>query len=191
MKRKTRILIILAAVGVAVALTAYALLPVVLPLFGHCGEPTMPVHEAKQKLYDKLSHDPDIGPYMAMVATHPDGFIIVAVQTEEALRKVPKCYRGWPVHRNIGKPMRVFHIAHACGVAAYGEDSPNPLYVDPVRWSEYRPLIGGISIGDRTTGGIPKDLLPLPFDDTVGGVGEGTLGMITYDNKVLCPLPML
>lgn len=185
MKRKTRILIILAAVGVAVALTAYALLPVVLPLFGHCGEPTMPVLEAKNELSDKLSHDPHIGPYLVAVGYSREGFITVAVETEEALRKVPRCYRGWPVYRNIGKPMSLLHIAHACGVAAYGEDSLSSLYVDPVRWSEYRPLIGGISIGDRTTGGIPKDLLPLPFDDTVGGVGEGTLGMITYDNKIL------
>lgn len=185
MKRKTRILIILAAVGVAVALTVYALLPVVLPLFGHCGEPTMPVHEAKQKLYDKLSHDPRIGPYLCGMCSDPDGSIHVIVETEKALRKVPRCYRGWPVYTTIRKPVSLLHIAHACGVAAYGEDSLSSLYVDPDRWSEYRPLIGGISIGDRTTGGIPKDLLPLPFDDTVGGVGEGTLGMITYDNKIL------
>lgn len=188
MKRRTKLLIILAAAGVAVALTAYALLPVVLPLFGHCGEPTMPILEAKNELSDKLCHDPDIGPYLLSVGYHIEGFIDVTVETEEALRKVPRCYRGWPVHRNIGtgaiEPFGWRPILRPL------EDSLSSVYVDPARWSEQRPLIGGISIGDRTTGGIPKDLLPLPFDDTVGGVGEGTLGMITYDNKILCLLPM-
>lgn len=127
------------------ALTAYVLLPVVLPLFGYCGEPTMPVLEAKNELSYKLSHDPDIGPYLVGVGYRVEGFITVAVETEEALRKVPKCYKGWPVYTSIGKPFSVPFSAIARGVTAYGEDSLSSLYVDPARWSEQRPLIGGIS----------------------------------------------
>jgi hypothetical protein len=160
-KRRTKLLIILAA-GVAVALTAYALLPVVLPLLGYCGEPTMSVLEAKNELSDKLSHDPDIGPYLVGVGYRREGRITVTVETEEALRKVPRCYRGWPVYTNIGTPISVPFSTLACGVATYGEDSLSSLSDDPDRGSEHEKLVGGVSIGDRTTGGIPKDLLPLP-----------------------------
>lgn len=97
MTRRNKFLLILVIV-IAVAAAGYA----GVSILGYCGEPTMPLAEATELLSDEIR--PHIG--AELVGIHyGDGKIYVAVTTKSALRFVPRCYAGWPVHRAVSHYM--------------------------------------------------------------------------------------
>lgn len=152
--------------------------------------------EAAEAMSKEYRHVPEID---GTTWLWPEGEIIVDTNSPEdaeyvALNVVPGLYQGWPVIVTYSE------IFMPSLTASADELDPN---FD--RWEVVRPLVGGILVQPYIEpsgggGGASGDpLLPKPYSQTwevlqeqsqdasdyyIAG-GFGTLGMVTYNNKIL------
>ena len=128
---------------------------------GNSNQGYTPLEKARQELEGKLVGLPGI----AGIA-HSDEMsnIIVFLESEQAKEQVPNRFAGFPVRIEITGKFQ----AHSVGVA----DPIAPIELDEISFSrlnEVSPLIGGVSLSAYVENFIYA----------------GTLGMVTYDNKIL------
>lgn len=182
MKRmKTKTLI---AVLVAVVLVAVVAVTVVTggrDRAVDCGEVTMTIYQASDAVRDQVRHIK--GVTGGGVGPHPDGhlFIVIRVLDQETKDKIPKCVGGWPITVVI-----VDDYDTIVSSLAKVETTTSST----MRGGEERPLVGGVSISDYVEGGGSAPGEPPP--DLIQGedyhltlAGTGTLGIVTYDGKIL------
>ncbi|GAH93604.1 unnamed protein product [marine sediment metagenome] len=179
MKRRNKFLLILVIV-IALAAAGYA----GVSIRGDCGEPTMPLHKATALLTDELLLDL---PRELFLISYGDGKIYVTVPQKSLLRFVPRCYAGWPVDRTV---------------LLYSNALTGVFDTTSVDWDSrraaHRPLIGGICVAPPISaggggGGTPDfpwwEVLGQEFslatDQCSVATGIGTLGMVTYDGRIL------
>jgi len=96
---------------------------------------------------------------LGIAHSEAEGQIVVFVEDEKAKERVPCSFEGCPVRREVIGTIRVFSTQLAEPATAVSQN----------RQSEVRPLVGGTSLSAY----VP-DLYY-----------AGTLGMVTYDNKML------
>ena len=114
--------------------------------------------EARETLEQELS--PLAGKGFAGIAhSETDGVITVFVEDEQAKQRVPRFFDGYTVRTEVTGKIRVLSTQVTKPLAA----------VNPVRRDAVDLLVGGVSL---------SAWLP-------GVYYAGTLGMVTYDNKIL------
>jgi hypothetical protein len=101
--------------------------------------------------------------FAGIADSEPEGEIIVFVESEQARGRVPRSFKGYTVRTEItGK------------IQTLSAPVVEPLAdVSAERGGEVSPLIGGTSLSAY----VRKGLRIYPY--------AGTLGMVTYDNKIL------
>jgi hypothetical protein len=114
--------------------------------------------EARNALERELSPLAGAG-FVGIAHSEAEGEVIVFVEDEQAKQKVPRSFNGYAVRTEVtGK------------IQALSTQVAEPLAgVSPEREQKVRPLVGGISL---------SAYLP-------GQYYAGTLGMVTYDEKIL------
>jgi len=101
--------------------------------------------------------------FVGIAHSEAEGEIIVFVEDEQAKGRVPRSLEGYTVRTEVTGKIRAFPTQVA-----------EPLtQVSAGRQGEVSPLVGGISLSAYVRRGMGID----PY--------AGTLGMVTYDNKVL------
>ncbi len=100
--------------------------------------------------------------FVGIAHSEEEGEVIVFVEDEHAKQKAPSSFEGYPVRAEVTGRLEAFstQAAPVVELSAYRQD-------------EVRPLVGGTSLSAWITRG------PWPV------LYAGTLGMVTYDNKVL------
>jgi hypothetical protein len=101
--------------------------------------------------------------FVGIAHSEADGEIIVFVEDEQARRRVPRSFEGYAVQTEVtGK------------IQTLSTEVVEPLIdVSADRQNEVSPLVGGISLSAYVRRGMGI----YPY--------AGTLGMVTYDNKIL------
>ena len=101
--------------------------------------------------------------FVGIAHSEADGEIIVFVEDEQARRRVPRSFEGYTVQTEVtGK------------IQTLATEVVEPLIdVSADRQNEVSPLVGGISLSAYVRRGMGI----YPY--------AGTLGMVTYDNKIL------
>lgn len=117
--------------------------------------------EARQALEQELRSAPG---FVGIAHCEERGEIVVFLESEQAQRLVDSRFRGYSVRTEITGRFRALAVPVADSAAPSQVD-----WVSPDRAAIVRPLVGGISvsayIADKSW--------------------RGTLGMVTYDNKIL------
>lgn len=118
--------------------------------------------EARKALEQELLPRTAAG-FVGIADSEADGEITVFVENEQAKQGVPRSFEGYPVRTEVtGK------------IQAFSTQVAEPLSgVSAERRGEVRPLVGGTSLSAYVTKGAGLYLY------------AGTLGMVTYDNKIL------
>ena len=112
----------------------------------------------EQELFRLAAHG-----FAGITHSEAEGEITVFVEDEQATRMVPRSFEGYDVQTEVTGKIRAFSTQVA-----------EPLADGSVeRQGEVRPLVGGISLSAYVRRGMGID----PY--------AGTLGMVTYDNKIL------
>jgi len=118
--------------------------------------------EARKTLEQELLPLAGAG-FVGITHSEAEGKIIVFVENEQAKQRMPRSFEGYAVRTEVtGK------------IQAFSTQVAEPLIdVSAERRSNVRPLVGGISLSAYVTKG--------------GGyyLYAGTLGMVTYNNKIL------
>lgn len=116
------------------------------------------VAEARRALEQELLPLGRAG-FVGIAHSEAEGEIVVFVEDEQAKQRMPHSFNGYPVRTEVtGK------------IQALSTQVAEPLTgVSPERRYEVRPLVGGISLSAY----VPSIYY------------AGTLGMVTYDNKIL------
>lgn len=128
---------------------------------GSPNQGNVPLEKARQVLEEKLIGLPGIAGIAHSVES---GEIVVFLENEHAKGQVPDRFDGFPVRTTISGKFYARTIGVAEPVAPGLEEA-----VSNTRVSAVRPLVGGVSVSAY-----------------VAGQGwAGTLGMVTYDNKLL------
>lgn len=128
---------------------------------GNSNQGSTPLEKARQVLEERLVGLPGIA---GIAHSEETGEIIVFLENERAKGQVPSRFEGFPVRTEITGKFQ----ARSVGVA----DPIAPSQVNAVsssRLTEVSPLVGGVSVSAYVT----------------GQSWAGTLGMVTYDNKIL------
>ena len=101
--------------------------------------------------------------FVGIAHSEADGEVIVFVEDEQARRRVPRSFEGYTVQTEVtGK------------IQTLATEVVEPLIdVSADRQNEVSPLVGGISLSAYVRRGMGI----YPY--------AGTLGMVTYDNKIL------
>jgi hypothetical protein len=123
------------------------------------GKPLLAARAAlEQKLVSLVG-----GGFVGIAHSETEGEVIVFVEDEQAKRIMPRSFEGYPVRVQITGKIEAFSIEVAEPITDVGED----------RQDEVRPMVGGTSLSAYVTKG--------------SGVYRygGTLGMVTYDDKIL------
>ena len=120
------------------------------------------VAEARKALEQELLPLAGAG-FVGIAHSEAEGKITVFVENERAKQRVPRSFEGYAVRTEItGK------------IQALSTQLAEPLaYVSEERRDEVRPLVGGTSLSAYVTKGPGIYLY------------AGTLGMVTYDDKIL------
>jgi hypothetical protein len=129
---------------------------------GNSNQGSKPLEKARQVLEEKLIGLPGIA---GIAHSEETGEIIVFLENERAKGQVPGRFEGFPIRMEITGKFQ----AHSVGVA----DPIAPSQVSAVsdsRLTEVSPLVGGVSVS-----ALAGELY----------IYAGTLGMVTYDNKIL------
>jgi hypothetical protein len=101
--------------------------------------------------------------FVGITHSEAEGEITVFVENEKAKGRVPRSFEGYTVRTEVTGKIR-----------AFSTEVLQPLTDGSVeRQGEVRPLVGGISLSAYVRRGMGID----PY--------AGTLGMVTYDNKIL------
>jgi hypothetical protein len=157
MKKERRLLLCLALVLVG------ALLSGSIPASAgeYPGDGTSLV-EAREALEQELSALAGAG-FVGIADSEPDSEITVFVEDEQARQRVPRSFKGYAVRTEVTGKIQAFS---AEVVEALTD-------VSAERQGEVSPLVGGISL----SGYVRRGIGIYPY--------AGTLGMVTYDNKIL------
>jgi hypothetical protein len=118
--------------------------------------------EARKALEQELS--PLVGAGLVGIGcSDADGQVIVFVEDEQMERRIPRSFEGCDVRTEITGKMEAFSDQAAQPATVVSQD----------RQDEIRPLVGGTGLSAC----VPKD----------SGIYHyaGTLGMVTYDNRIL------
>jgi hypothetical protein len=118
--------------------------------------------EARKALEQELLPAAGAG-FVGIADSEPDSEITVFVEDEQAKERVPRSFEGYTVQTEVtGK------------IQAFATEVLQPLTgVSAERQGEVSPLVGGISLSAY----IRRGMGIYPY--------AGTLGMVTYDNKIL------
>lgn len=128
---------------------------------GNSGQGKTPLEKARQVLEEKLA---DLPGFAGIAHSEEAGQIIVFLENEQAKRKVPGRFEGFPVRTEITGRFQALPTQVAEPIAPSQANT-----VSAERLGVVRPLIGGISLSAY-----------------IEGQGwAGTLGMVTYDNRIL------
>jgi hypothetical protein len=118
--------------------------------------------EARKALEQELCPLAGAG-FVGIAHSEPDGEITVFVEDEQAKGRVPRSLEGYAVRTEVTGKIR-----------AFSTEVLQPLTdVSAERQGEVSPLVGGISLSAYVRRGL--EIYPY----------AGTLGMVTYDNKIL------
>jgi hypothetical protein len=118
--------------------------------------------EARKALEQELLPRAGAG-FVGITHSEAEGEVTVFVEDEQAKQRVPRSFEGYAVRTEVtGK------------IQAFSTQVAEPLTgVSEARRGEVRPLVGGISLSAYVTKGDAIYLY------------AGTLGMVTYDDKIL------
>jgi len=112
--------------------------------------------EARKSLEQELLPLAGAG-FVGIAQSEAEGEVIVFVEDEQTKQRVPRSFNGYAVRTEVtGK------------IQALSTQAAEPLAYEE-RWNEVSPLVGGISLSAFPTN---------PYY-------AGTLGMVTYDDKIL------
>jgi hypothetical protein len=101
--------------------------------------------------------------FVGIADSEAEGEVIVFVEDELAARAVPDCFKGHAVRTEVTGKIEAFSTEVVEALTEISEE----------RQGEVSPLVGGISLSAYVRRGMGVH----PY--------AGTLGMITYDNKIL------
>jgi len=118
--------------------------------------------EARQALEQELLPLAGVG-FAGIADSEVDGEITVFVEDEQAEQRVPRSFEGCTVQTEVTGKIQGFATAVLEPLADVSSE----------RQGEVSPLVGGISLSAYVRGGMGIDRY------------AGTLGMVTYDNKIL------
>jgi hypothetical protein len=118
--------------------------------------------EAREALEQELSALAGAG-FVGIADSEPDSEITVFVEDEQARQRVPRSFKGYAVRTEVTGKIQAFSTEV---VEALTD-------VSAERQGEVSPLVGGISLSAYVRRGMGI----YPY--------AGTLGMVTYDNKIL------
>ncbi len=128
---------------------------------GNSSQGKPPLEKARQVLEEKLAGLPG---FAGIAHSEEAGEIIVFLENEQAKGKTPGRFEGFPVRTEITGRFQALPTQVAEPIAPSQTNT-----VSDDRLTEVSPLIGGISVSAY-----------------IEGQGwAGTLGMVTYDNKIL------
>ena len=116
------------------------------------------VGQARKALEQELLSLSGAG-FVGIAHSDAEGEVIVFVEDEQAKQRVPRSFEGYVVRTEVTGKMQ----------ALYAEVAEPLAGVSPLRRDDVRPLVGGTSLS--------ADIPSVYY--------AGTLGMITYDNKIL------
>ena len=128
---------------------------------GNSGEGKPPLDKARQVLEETLAGVPG---FAGIAHLEEAGEIVVFLENEQAKGIVPDHFEGFPVRREVTGIFQALPVQVAEPVAPSQANE-----VSPDRRGIVRPLIGGISVSAYVA----------------GESWAGTLGTVTYDNKIL------
>jgi hypothetical protein len=118
--------------------------------------------EARKALEQELLPLSGTG-FVGIAHSEAEGEIIVFVEDEQTKQRVPHSFEGYAVRTEVTGKIQAFSTQVAEPLTDVSED----------RQGEVRPLVGGTSLSAYVTKGAGRYLY------------AGTLGMVTYDNKIL------
>ena len=118
--------------------------------------------EARQALEQELRSQAGQG-FVGIAHSEAEGVVIVLVEDEQVKGRAPRSFEGYEVRTEVTGIIEVLAIQVAEPIADVSED----------RQEVVRPLVGGTSVSAYVTKGAQIYLY------------AGTLGMVTYNNKVL------
>lgn len=150
-----------------------------------CEEDRQPLLAASREMWEEYGHIPQI---RGTTYSWPVGRILVDTWSMDDYwyvrdnNMVPDRYKGWPVRVVLAEQV----------TPSLGEPEgslpglPDP---NPERHVDQRPLLGGIAISryedPPPSGGEPKDPTYPDSQSGTDGWVTGTLGVVTYNNKLL------
>jgi len=118
--------------------------------------------EAREALERELSPLAGVG-FVGIAHSEADGEITVFVENEQAKQRVPHSFEGYAVRTEVTGKIQTLSTQVAEPLADVSQE----------RKDKVRPLVGGISLSAYVTKGAGIYLY------------AGTLGMVTYDDKIL------
>jgi hypothetical protein len=118
--------------------------------------------EARKALEQELLPLAGAG-FVGIAHSEAEGEIIVFVEDEQTKQRVPHSFEGYAVRTEVTGKIQTFSTQVAEPLADVSQD----------RQGEVRPLVGGTSLSALVTKNSRRYLY------------AGTLGMVTYDNKIL------
>jgi len=121
----------------------------------------MPLEQARQILEERLLDTPG---FAGIAHSEQAGEIIVFVEDEGSRARVPAVFEGFPIQIKVSGTFR------ALATLVAEPEAPEFVYAeDQSRLDAVRPLVGGTSVSAYVS----------------GQSWAGTLGMVTYDGKLL------
>jgi hypothetical protein len=157
MKKEKRLLLFLALV-----LVVTLLFSVVPASAGENPGRVKSLAEARQALEQELLPLAGAG-FVGIAHSEADGEVIVYVEDEQAKQRMPHSFDGYTVRTEVTGKVQVLSTQVAEPLAG----------VSPARRGTVRPLVGGISLSAWVSTWAEDDYY------------SGTLGMVTYDDKIL------
>ena len=118
--------------------------------------------EARKALEQELLPLAGAG-FVGIAHSEPEGEITVFVENEQAKGRVPRSFEGYEVRTKVTGRIQTLSTQVMEPLANVSDE----------RRSEVRPLVGGISLSACVTKGAGIYLY------------AGTLGMVTYDDRIL------
>ena len=118
--------------------------------------------QAREALEQELLPQAEAG-FVGIAHFEEKGELVVFVEDEGARRRIPHSFGGYPVRTEVTGRIEAFSCQVMQPLADVSED----------RREQVRPLVGGISLSAYVTKGSGIYLY------------AGTLGMVTYDDKIL------
>jgi len=118
--------------------------------------------EAREALEKELLPLAEAG-FVGIAHSEDSGELVIFVENDRAARRMPRSFGGYPVRTEVTGRIEAF----SCQVLEPLAD------VSEERREQVRPLVGGISLSAYVTKGAGIYLY------------AGTLGMVTYDDKIL------
>jgi len=157
MKKEKKLLLLLVLVVVGVLLSSS-----VPALAGENPDRGKPLAEAKRALEQELLPLAGAG-FVGIAYSEAESEVIVFVEDEQTKQRVPHSFEGYTVRTEVTGRIQTLSTQVAELITDVSED----------RQGEVRPLVGGTSLSAYVTKG------PLIY------LYAGTLGMVTYDDKIL------